>query len=63
MNVARDEYKAYEWSANYLIPDDKLWTCINSGLNKIPALARFFEVEDELMRFKFCLIKSKVWTN
>jgi hypothetical protein len=63
LSVGEDEYKAYEWSANFLVPNDKLWVCLNNGLNKIPSLSQFFEVEDELMRFKFCLLKSKVWTN
>lgn len=53
-----DEYKAWKWAANYLIPEDKLIDAINQGINETWRLAELFEVDEEVVKIRIELLNQ-----
>jgi Zn-dependent peptidase ImmA (M78 family) len=47
-----EEYKAWNWAANHLIPEDKLVNAINLGICETWRLAELFEVDEELVKIR-----------
>lgn len=59
LEVKREEYRALKWAANFLIPRDKLREAVKKGIREDWELAEHFEVDEELVRFRFGLLKHR----
>jgi len=59
LKVKREEYRALKWAANFLIPRDKLREAVERGFKESRDLADYFEVDEELVRFRFGLLKHR----
>ena len=55
LEVKREEYRALKWAANFLIPADKLREAVGTGIKEIWGLAEYFEVDEDLVRFRLRL--------
>lgn len=57
---SRDEYKAMQWAANYLIPDENLeYAVFKRGLTEVWQLRDYFCVDEEMIDFRLRLLKRK----
>lgn len=52
LDVSRAEYRAWRWAALYLIPLSALIKCLNNGICEIWDLAEYFDVTEQLMKFR-----------
>lgn len=52
LEVCREEYRALKWAADYLLPTGEFYAAVRKGINKAWMLAEYFEVDEELVRFK-----------
>jgi Zn-dependent peptidase ImmA (M78 family) len=50
--VRHEEYKAWKWAANHLIPEDKLANAIGLGIRETWRLAELFEVDEEVVKIR-----------
>lgn len=57
--VAQDERKALDWAASVLIPDVDFCNAIKEGVDTVPAMMEYFEVEDWLVWHKIGYIRRK----
>lgn len=53
-----DEYKAWKWAAKYLIPEDKLISALNQGINETWRLAELFEVDEKVVKLRIDLLNK-----
>lgn len=50
--LSREETEANFFAAEILMPDSLIDKCIDSGINSVEELAKFFEVSEEAMRYR-----------
>lgn len=50
--VQYEEYKAWKWAANHLIPEDKLDNAFRQGIHETRRLAELFEVDEEVVKIR-----------
>ena len=57
--VAQDERMALDWAASVLMPDVEFWQVIKEGVDTIPGMMEYFNVEDWLVRHKVGWLRRK----
>ena len=57
VNINREEYRALKWAAQYLIPDDKLYTACQGNHWEPWKLASCFNVDESLVDFRLRLLR------
>lgn len=60
LEVCREEHRALRWAARYLIPADKLREAVTKGIKECWELAEYFEVDEDLVRFRLRLLRAKI---
>lgn len=55
LEVSRAEYRALRWAANYLMPKEELNEAIEKGIKEVWELAEFFNVTEDIVRFRLGL--------
>ena len=55
LTVSRAEYRAWRWAAQYLIPLPMLKECLHNGINEVWELADYFDVTEQMMKFRLSL--------
>lgn len=55
LDVSRAEYRALRWAAEYLIPLERLEECLHNNISEIWNLAEYFDVTEQMMRFRLNL--------
>ena len=59
LEVCREEYRALSWAARFLMPTDKLREAVRKGVKESWELAEYFEVDEDLVRFRSRLLRIK----
>lgn len=52
LEVRREEQRALQWAARFLIPTNKLREAVKRGIKECWELAEYFGVDEELVRFR-----------
>jgi Zn-dependent peptidase ImmA (M78 family) len=55
LRIARAEYQAMSWAAQYLVPHKKLSEALKKGIIKRWELAEYFDVTEEMINFRLKL--------
>lgn len=50
--LSRAEFRAWKWAANYLMPVGRLKKAIRNGCREVWELADYFNVTEEMVRFR-----------
>jgi Zn-dependent peptidase ImmA (M78 family) len=53
--IAKCEYKALKWASMFLMPREKIEEAINKGITEVWELAEYFDVSEEMVRFRLGL--------
>ncbi len=57
--LSREEYVALKWAARWLIPEDKLYIAFRKGIYEPWALANYFNVDEDLVKFRLNLLSNQ----
>lgn len=56
--IRHEEYRAWKWAAQHLIPEDKLVNALNLGIHETRSLAELFEVDEEVVKIRLDLLNK-----
>ena len=62
-NVAKDERMALDWATGILITDEQILSAKDRGINTLPLIAEYFDVEPWIVSLKIGYIRRKGWEN